>query len=209
LRFSRGILFLFAVSVLAWPQSAPTAKANPSQAFKTFTSPDGSFQFSYPDTLIRCELHPQPQGTGYEWMQPECMAYLSVCGDDNPTSDDPLVCIAYPSKESNLSSRLEAAAISFSLYAESEKDCFQGTKKIVEIHGVKFHAGEEGDGGMGHARDSRSYMTFHNGKCYAIAITDVTFTGEIDPPQPQLTKRDWAEIYQPLEQARDSFRFLK
>ena len=205
MRYSILILVLIALSVAAWPQTETRPKAG---SLHTFTSPDGSFQVTYPDMLVRCELTSQKPGEAYYWKERECGAYLSVCGD-GPTPGEPLACIAYPSHQSGVSPRLEAAAISFSEYAESEEGCSNGAKKIVEIHGVKFYASEEGDAGLGHGRDSKSYMTFRNGKCYVMVITGVVVTAEIDPPQRQLTKRDWAEIYRPLGQTRDSVRFLK
>lgn len=63
---------------------------------------------------------------------------------------------------------------------------------------------------MSQARHSKGYLTLHNGKCYAMAITVVTADPQsFDPPAKELSKRDWAEVNGRLEQARDSFRFLK
>jgi hypothetical protein len=95
----------------------------------------------------------------------------------------------------------------------SEKECLSDEirkGKIVEIKGVKFHFVEEGDGGMNQSRYGRGYVTYHNKKCYALEINVATAAAEVfDPPARRLTKQDWAAVAGALEQARDSFRFLK
>ena len=207
----RGLMMraalLIACLVLAQDSASPSASIAP--AFKTYTSPDGTFQFTYPALLIRCELRPQNNGEEYGWIQPECISYHPVCGD-NPTPSEPLVCIAYPSNEHTHGDDFEAAAFSASETVSSEKDCLsEGVRKgkTVEIGRVKFYFVEETDGGMNQARHSKGYVAFRNGRCYAIGTTVATAT--VEPPLRQLTQQDWAEIYGKLEQARDSFRFLK
>jgi hypothetical protein len=179
---------------------------------KTFTSPDRSFRFTYPDMLIRCELKAQQTGDGYYWVQPECSSYHPACGD-RPTPKEPLVCIAYPRNRYSDTPALEAAVFSVSETTENEKDCLADLApagKTREIRGVRFYVGESADAGMNQARHSMEYVTFHNGKCYAMAITDATANAQtFDPPAREMTEQDWAEVHGRLEEARDSFQFLK
>lgn len=178
---------------------------------KTFTSPDGTFQFTYPDILIRCELRSQGNDS-YAWIQPECAAYHPVCGE-YPKPNEPVACVAYPRNRYTDTEAFEAAAFSVSEAKVSEKECLsdeirQG--KIVEMQGVKYYVFEESDAGMNQAGHSKSYVTFRNGNCYTITTAVATATAEVfDPPARKLSKQDWDEVYGKLNQARDSFRFLK
>ena len=196
---SSGILFA---------QNAPHEKSSHS-ALKTFTSPDGSFQFTYPTMLTRCELRSQ-NGNEYAWVQPECSSYHPVCGD-LPNPKEPTVCIAYPRNRYSSGDEFEAAAFSASMAQSSEKDCLVEEirkGKRVRINGFEFYRVEEADGGMSQMRQSTGYVTFRRGVCYSMGITVAT-TSAIDPPNRPMTKRDWNEIYGKLNQARNSFRFLK
>jgi hypothetical protein len=201
---------LLAVAGIACAQNTATRKSSPN--LKTFTSPDGTFQFAYPDLLIRCELRPQNGGEEYFWVQPECNSYHPACGDQ-PTPDEPVICIAYPRNQHTQSPAFEAAVVSVSETNVDEKQCIGelvGKSKTRQIGGVRFYFVEETDGGMNQARNSKGYVTFHNGKCYGIGITVATANaGTFDPPAKELTKLDWAEVYARLEQTRDSFRFLR
>jgi hypothetical protein len=206
------ILVLIASSVAAWPQTAAQKNAPPG-ALHTFTSPDGSFQITYSDVLIRCELRLQKGSEkAYEWKQPECVAYIPVC-DADPNPDTSLLCLAYPRNQYSDTSVFEAAAFSVSETSGNEKDCIGAaarTGKTVEIGGVKFYRTEEGDAGMSHHHASRDYLTYRNGKCYDMSVAvSTTSGGAFDPPQPEFSESDWKQIRRPLEQARDSFRFLK
>jgi len=96
---------------------------------------------------------------------------------------------------------------------ENERDCLNlsdlETKEAV-IRGAKFRAFESSDLASSQYRNARGYVAFHRGKCYRMAITVVTVNAQVfDPPIKELTKRQWAEVNHRLEQARDSFRFLK
>jgi len=201
--------FVLAIPWIVSAQDSGGPSDTKAPASKTYTSPDGTFQFTYPALLIRCELQPENNGDSYGWVQPECNSYHPVCGD-NPTPREPLVCIAYPSNQHTHDDNFEAAVFSASETEMSEKDCLSDEVrkgKTVKIGRVKFYFVEETDGGMNQARHSKGYVSFHNGKCYAIGTTVATASVVNEPRNP--AKRDWAEIYGKLEQARDSFRFLK
>ena len=197
------VVFLpLALAISAFAQNIP-----PTPGLITFTSPDGSFRFSYPDILIRCEL--QQSGDAYSWAQPECSSYHPVC-NAAPSPDGPVVCLAYPRNEHTRSDTFEAAVFSVGEGNESEKEC-SGEQKIkdIVIRGVKFKGFASGDGGMSESRSSRAYVAFHNGKCYGLAITVAMADPQaFDPPAKELPKSDWTAINRALEQARDSFQFL-
>lgn len=83
---------LLAISATVFAQDAASPTASP--ALKIYTSPDGTFQFTYPAFLIRCELKQQNNGEGYYWAQPDCNSSHPVCEVPNP--NQPMVGIAYP-----------------------------------------------------------------------------------------------------------------
>ena len=205
------ILVAIVLTILPVASSAQTARPS-NKTMKTYTSPDGTFRFLYSDVLVRCELRPQERGDGYYWVQPECNSYHPVCGD-LPKPVAPLVCVAYPRNQKTDSPTFEAAAFTASEVNESERQCtgeLVRGGKTIEIGSVRFYFGEETDGGMNQARHSKGYVTFRKGKSYAMTITVATAdAGAFDPPPKELSKRDWAQINSRLEQARDSFRFLK
>ena len=60
---------LLAISSFAFAQNSQSPRAALHPALKTYTNPDGSFRFAYPDLLIECEKRQQPGG--YTWVQKE------------------------------------------------------------------------------------------------------------------------------------------
>jgi hypothetical protein len=203
------VSFLLATSGYLLGQKSPHT-SSPNSDLKTYTSRDGTFRFTYPNLLIRCQLSRQKNTDEYYWGQPECDSYHPVCGD-LLKPDEPEVCIAYPRNHYTRSAYFEAAAFSVSETMMTEKECLgnkPGQAKL--INGVKFHAVHEADGGMNQVRRSKGFVTFHGGRCYGIGITVTTVvSGSIDPREMEPTKQDWNQIYGELNQARDSFRFLK
>jgi hypothetical protein len=203
---TRGLivaLLLISVGPASWGQ-------RPKHSLKTFTAPDGTFQFTYSSILTQCKLQPQRSGDGYYWAQPECSAYIPLC---EGVPDQPIACIAYPHNRYTNSDTFDGATFSVEETGENERDCLNppdtNAKEIV-IRGVKFRAFESADVAMNRARDARGYATFHHGKCYNLGITVVTTNAQVfDPPAKELTKKQWDEVNRRLEQARDSFRFLK
>jgi len=105
-----------------------------------------------------------------------------------------------------------AAVFTVSESNENEKECLSYDRplKPIIIRGVTFPAGESGDAALGHARYSKGYAAYRNGKCHGFGITIVTTSGpDFDPLVKPLTQDDWDEVNRPLEQVRDSFEFLK
>jgi hypothetical protein len=197
-----------------WAQSAASDHTDSSRpTVKTFTGPNGTFRISYPDLLIRCERVSRKNGLtySYHWEQPGCEAYIPPCSNAD-ADDQPLLCLAYPPKFAH-NPRFDAAVLTVDETTDSEKQCMADAEHRLEpitIQGVKFTGGESADAALGHYRNSKGYTAYHNGKCYALTITIVTTSGAgFDPPVKELTKQDWDEVDRPLEQARDSFEFLK
>jgi hypothetical protein len=99
----------------------------------------------------------------------------------------------------------------------TEKDCLSGPpdeifvgRSSVKIQRTAFAAFEFGDGRMSQAVGGHIYRAFHGGKCYQLGINQATASAQtFDPPARELTKGDWLQVEYGLEQARDSFRFLK
>jgi hypothetical protein len=60
-----SLVFSFAIYWLGCAQTSGSRPLPKKSAGKTDTSSDGSFQFSYPASLIRCELRPQQGGERY------------------------------------------------------------------------------------------------------------------------------------------------
>jgi len=179
---------------------------------KTFTSPDGTFRITYPDLLVRCERVLQKDGHSYYWEQPGCSAYIPPCSSADG-DEEPVLCLAYPPKRFVHNPTFDAAVLTVWEITQSEKQCLADADhplKSISIQGVKFKGGESADAAMNRTRNSRDYTAYRNGKCYGLSITTITTSGaDFDPPVTELTKHDWEEVARPLEQARDSFEFLK
>ena len=196
-----------------WAQNAVSRHTDSSKTTaNTFTSPDGTFRITYPDLLIRCERVREKSGLTYSyfWKQPGCSAYIPPCSNAD-ADDQPLLCLAFPPKEFADTPTFGAATLTVNETNESEKECLASADhslKPIIIRGVKFTGTESADAGLGHSRNSRGYTAHHNGKCYGLAITVVTTSGAVfDPPVKDFN--DWDKVDLPLEQARDSFEFLK
>lgn len=209
-----GKLWILVLIAGLFPVSTGIASSaqRPKDSQRTFTAPDGTFQVTYPDILTRCELQSQKSRGGYYWTQPECSAYIPPCGED-PVPNQPIVCIAYPHNRYTNSATFQAATFSVDETNAAERDCLtpSDTKSgEIRIRGVKFKVFESADAAMNRSRNTRGYVTFHNGKCYGMGITIVTTNAQVfDPPAKELTKKQWVEVNGQLERVRDSFRFLK
>jgi len=214
----RILLALCAVvfPAFAWAQGG-TAKEGSQTALKTFVSPDGSFRFTYAAFLIRCEL--QQQAGGYVWAGDKCSAYHPVCDGETGPGITPIACIAYPRNKFTDTDAFEAATFSVETVNginTAEKcvaDPVEGLSErrgTLDIYGVSFTVFEFGEAGMNQAVTGHIYRTFRGGKCYQLGINAASATAEVfDPPARKLSKADWQEINGRLEQARDSFEFLK
>jgi hypothetical protein len=65
-------------------------------ALRTFTSPDGVFQFKHSNLLVRCTEQRHEQGYPGWWVPEEsCESYTPVCEDPGSQGSSTLVCFAY------------------------------------------------------------------------------------------------------------------
>src|ERR1700756_2123931 len=78
-----------------------------SHSSRTYTSPDGVFEFKYPDPLILCKKGHQTDPQTWEPDQ-SCGAYIPPC-DDSEGSGGVVACAAYP-HEKYAGTNLAAAA---------------------------------------------------------------------------------------------------
>jgi hypothetical protein len=218
MRFGIVVLFLFAHASFAWPRSIPVATANPPQALKTFTSPDGSFQFSYPNSLVVCERKQNESDAPFYWVPTEnCMAYHPVCDGVTPQKYKVLTCLAFRRDESTKTPAFEAgtfsieiveeAATAKSCLAKPEYDTFT-LRAPIQVKGISFTVFEFAEAGMSQNVSGALYRAFHSGKCYQLGI-DVAQSSANDPPFDRMTKQELDRVNHALEQARDSFRFFK
>jgi hypothetical protein len=206
-----GGLYFAASSNPSWAQRPDT--------LKSFTAPDGTFSFRHSNQLIQCQQTKQADG-GYSWIPTEnCVAYFPVCDDEIAQDSTPIACFAYTRDKFTNTESFEAATFSVEVLnqAATEKDCltkpsdeiFVG-RGNVKIQGVTFAVFEFREGGISQGVGGHIYRAFHQGKCYQLGINEVTATAQtFDPPARELTKDDWRQVEGSLEQARDSFRFLK
>jgi hypothetical protein len=208
------------LSVVLFVVSSTTSWAeHPADPRKTFTAPDGSFSFRYSSQLIQCQQNKQADG-GYSWIPTQnCAAYFPVCDDEVAQQSTAIACFAYPKNKFTNSVAFEAATFSVETMDRitTEKDCLSGPpdaifvgRSSVKIQGTAFAAFEFGEGGMSQAVGGHIYRAFHGGECYQLGINQATASAQtFDPPARELTKGDWLQVEGSLEQARDSFRFLK
>jgi hypothetical protein len=206
----------FAKEKTTYPCEAYQKSAEAEKALKTFSGSE--FRFQYASLLIPCE-----QGSpadGHSWLQDSCGGFISVCGEPNGGRKDTIACLAYPKAKFADTPTFEAAAFAAAtVQASNERDCighlpgWENPSKPAEdvtIHGVKFHGFEFGEAGMSQSGGGKAYLTWHNGKCYQLAISMAfASSGAFDPGVQELGPEDLAEIRKRLEGIRDSFEFVK
>jgi hypothetical protein len=210
----------FADEAAAYPCEAYQKAAEAENALKTFSGAEFSFQ--YASLLIPCEKKEQQTGDGYYWMQSSCSAYFPVCDDDASPGSDTIVCIAYPREKFADAPTFEAAAFSVAAISgvRSEKECQSGSpdwpadwknsNEITTINQIRFKVFEVGEAGMSQGVGGQVYRTFHENKCYQLSIRMANANGaSFDGDIVEFTKEDFNEVRKRLEQARDSFRFVK
>jgi hypothetical protein len=211
--------FLLVISCPACAQTSGSRSVPKKSASKTYTSPDGSFQFTYPALLIHCERAEQKNGGG-NWIQKECVAYFPTCDEGiGVDSKNTIACLAYPRNKHSDTGAFEAATFSVGAIdaLKNRGTCLHPPLQQIErkkgqvvINGFTFTEYETGEGGMSQGVGARIYRGFHAGTCYELAIAEATADPEaFDPPERRLSKRDWAAVNGALEQARNSFRFLQ
>jgi len=187
---------------------------------RTFTSPDGIFQFKYSDVLVDCmSVGKQENGTGS--LVPEsCMSQGAIC--DGPGSEgSTTACFAYPNERFKDNPHFVAATffVSEIQSAKTEEVCLKGSPNwyvinskagTTTINHVTFKTFEIGDNWTSGGQSGPAYRTFHHGKCYELGIQTVISRGEYDPGTvKELTKKDWSDVEGRLRHALHSFAFLK
>lgn len=208
------------LSALLLMVSAASSWAQSRDLPKTFASTDGVFSFRYSRQLIQCQQKKQASGDGYYWIPAEnCAAYHPVCDGKTGEDNTAITCIAYPRNRFTNTSAFEAATFSVEIVNQiaTAQGCLAGpadqmfsARPAVRIHGVSFAVFEFGEGGMNQSVSGEVYRTFHRGRCYQLGINvAMANPGVFDPPARELTKGDRREVKSQLEQARDSFRFIK
>jgi hypothetical protein len=187
---------------------------------RTFTSPDGIFQFKYPDVLVDC-MSARKQEKGIGSSVPEsCASQGSICGGMG-SEESTVACFAYPKERFKDSPHFVAATfyVSEILSAKGEEVCLKGSPdwlvikseaEATTINHIAFKAFEIGDSWTGGGQSGPAYRTFHNGKCYELGIQNVFSRAEYDPGTvKEFTKKDSSEVEARLRQAFNSFVFLK
>lgn len=163
----RRLIRIAALSLtLSWLSS--TAQAPP--ALDKFTSPDGAFEFAYPESyalLVGESILRATQGHN---------STLPVC--DFVTA---VACVIYP-VEGLAESRLEAAGFSVDkLTTGTETDCLTYTDPIgrsrgtdtqspVTLHSRMFRHATATKRLPGHVQTAEFYRTFNQQKCYELQI---------------------------------------
>jgi hypothetical protein len=186
---------------------------HPQSTKSTYVSPDGTFRFDYPDSVVQCKRDPnQP----HWWIPAEsCEAYTPVCSDVSCDSESTIACTAYATNDKK-GTNFEAAAFSVSepKGADTENKCRSVAEdfrtvpiRTQTINGVKFSVTQTDGVGTGHGMAGLVYSTFHQGKCYELDIRMAsTSDGYSDVP---LKPFDFEKVHRTLKTALDSFRFLK
>jgi hypothetical protein len=210
---------LLALSITAWAQGSQIpAEKQPSGELKTFIDPDRTFQFNYSNALILCEQKPNGSEAGFYWAPAEsCMAYHPVCDGLTPERYKALACLGFLRDEYTRTPAFEAATFSVEIVQEAataksclakpEYDTFT-VREPIRIGGISFTVFDFAEAEMSQNVSGTLYRAFHRGKCYQFGI-DVAQSGANDPPFSVMTKQESDRVNHVLEQARDSFRFLR
>jgi len=187
---------------------------------RTFTSPDGVFQFKHSDVLVDCtSLGKQENGAGSS-VPESCMSQGTICGAPG-SEGSPMACFAYRNEEFKDKPHFVAATffVAEIQSAKTEQGCLKGSPnwfvinskaEATTINHVAFKTFEIGDNWTSGGQSGPAYRTFHNGKCYELGIQTVISRAVYDPgTAKEFTKKDWSQVEATLRQALNSFVFLK
>jgi hypothetical protein len=175
-------------------------------ALETFASPDGAFQFVYPENyelLAGERILKATQGRH---------AGIPVC--DFSTA---LVCVIYPI-EGQENSRLEAAGFSIDAVQSvtAEPDCLAYADRFERPHGeesqpspfrmngVLFRYASARRMTTDHAQYSDLYLTFQKERCYELRIA-ISLAGDLNAQQPSSSRS--LEAAQ-VDRARESLKLI-
>lgn len=207
---------LLSLVVLAFFGGAAVSAANAQQpSLRTYTSPDGVFQFSYSNRLVPC--HPY-QDQSNIWQPPQwCNAYVPLCssGGRNPTGV--LTCFGFRSGPAEKNTTLEGAVFNVVDLGESENEasCLVRSKlqvpvgswKLKTINGIRYHFMISDGAASNQGGDDFVYRTVHGGRCYELNTMIVGLNGMItDPPTKDY---DPAPVERAVSIPLHTFKFLK
>jgi len=176
-----GIGFLLLSSLGALGQGAP--------ALDIFTSPDGTFQFAYPENYERL--------VGERILKATQGKHLGIPVCDFSTA---LVCVIYPIERLDTPG-LEGGGFSVGIVpgVTNESDCLAYADRRAQAHGQGFQPSSFGINGRvfryvfakrttaGHSQSADLYRTFQKERCYELRIA-VSFSGESTAQQPSSSK---------------------
>jgi hypothetical protein len=212
------IITILAVAALALPSNAQRRTPAP-QATKTFTAPNGAFQFSYPGDFHACS-----EGK----IEPCIQSFIPVC------EEDAFVCVVYPPKRFEGTNFGAASFQVREIHVEREAmtpdvcvtpypqegpgggfsawpEFMISAKRPGElIGGVLFVHGLGGDAATSHSKSVDLYRAFHSEKCFELSISETATSPEAsDPPMKTLTSVQRKEMDDSMSEMLHSFRFLK
>ena len=179
---------------------------------ESFISPDGTFAFKYPNSLVRCERDSKQAD---RWTPAEsCEAYIPVCSDFSGSRSKTVACLAYPAS-SVRGTNFQAAALSVNeTNATTRGGCLNiaeahaRTLRNAEVNRVTFTVIETDDAAAGSLMDGVTYRSFHQNKCYELDIRIASSNiANYDPGTVREFERD--AVYRSLKSALNTFQFLK
>ena len=195
---------------MSFPMWAQTPLPTVAPGLQSYTSPDGTFQLSYPEWFTRCSYQNDSWG--------KCASYMPMCGPVWATAAETAICVAYPPDKIPRGTYFVGAAFSVSEISgvTSKADCesfvpnaaYAKTQRVKEINGEKFSWISLGGAAMGTETDTRAYRAFHGDRCFELdsVINSLTGTG-YDPGT--LKEFDTGPVKKVLSETLDSFRFGK
>ena len=206
---------LMAITALAWTADSHHQKyANESA---TFTAPDASYRFSYPNAFEVCT-----KGK----IQPCVKSMIPVC------DLDALACVIYPVKQfgnSNIggaafqvreimvSSEEMTADICVTPYPRDHGTPVQYPDFLISaehplemIGGVRFIHGTRDGVATGSSIRVGLYRAFHNQRCFELSVSQTgTDPSLSDPPQKTLTSAQQEKLNSTMSHILHSFRFTR
>ena len=206
------ILIAFCVCTLAHAFGQPD--------FRTFTSPDGVFQFKYSSVLVRCTVEGgHEEGYPGSWVpSQDCNSQGGLC-EDVASAANTMVCLAYPKDNFKDKPTFSGAALFIAEIgaASTSQACLEGSRNWLiagiqsRIASTKAKHFRISDAWTSGGQTGDIYRIFHRQKCYELGIKQAgTSAGAYDPGTiKEFTKQDQEEVYSRLKQALDSFHFLK
>ena len=188
---------------------------------KTYTSPDGKFQFEY-TSLIMCVPHgPNAFNVSYPWEPSDCWDWAEGCGDEtSPTKTT--ACLAFPATDLRHRRMVTGGTVSVAEVTDRARESacldlseylFEGlATDQVHVGDLSFVHVERGNAGGGHGDSHSIYRNFHKGSCFQIEITVDTLNGDFDVTPDEamaIFAEDNAMVRNRLKQVVDTFRYLK